>query len=255
MDLLRNLQALDEEAALLQAQKKLLLGRKEGALKRLKAAELKAAEESEQVKKRKMRIDKLDVELRTKDEKVQRLNVQLNTAKTNKEYSALQHEIATIKADASVLEDEMLSLMEENDSQAKRQVERDKGLEKAQSELQAVEDEISRRSKEVDDAVEELKQRRQKLLNELDGQLKATYERLMRSKVGKAVVRAPLADRSGDDRICSGCYMRLTSNTTSMLMRGDLLVRCHSCGRILFIDDEQDNQESNSAPTSEPQPA
>jgi predicted nucleic acid-binding Zn-ribbon protein len=34
--------------------------------------------------------------------------------------------------------------------------------------------------------------------------------------------------------------MSLTTNTVSLLMGGDKLVYCHSCGRILFLADDED---------------
>ena len=66
------------------------------------------------------------------------------------------------------------------------------------------------------------------------------YERLLGTKDGQAVVRATRAD--ADNRVCSGCFMRLTSNTTSLLMGAGEVVRCHSCGRMLYIDDEPEDR-------------
>lgn len=250
--LLRKLQGFDEEIAQRENAKKKLLGRRRIAEKKVHEAARKAQTEKDESKNRRAQIDKLEVDLKSKENKVDQLNIQLNTAKTNKEYSALQHEIATIKADASLIEDQLLSLMDEAEDSAQQQKKREEEIKAAENQLNKVDEEIQRKAAENDGAIQKLKDERQNILQNLDVDLRVTYERLMRSKNGKAVVKAPLADSQGDDRICSGCFMRLTSNTTSMLMRGDLLVRCHSCGRILFIDPEESNEEEQA---SEPQSA
>ena len=65
-----------------------------------------------------------ELELQTREASVQKLKGQLFQLKTNKEYTAMQHEIDTLKADNSLLEDAILKTFESID-QAKQHRERE----------------------------------------------------------------------------------------------------------------------------------
>src|SRR3989338_9524733 len=57
-----------------------------------------------------------EVDLASKETTMKKYNLQLMSVKTNKEYTSLQNEIEGLKADNSVLEEEILNFMEEIDS-------------------------------------------------------------------------------------------------------------------------------------------
>lgn len=185
-------------------------------------------------------MDRKELELKTKEQKVAQLTIQLNSIRTNKEYSALQHEIAGVKADASLLEDELLVILDETDKEEAARKEHETGLKQAEQDFAR----LQARSKEEDSLLDadlhKLHEQRQSTLNEVPGELRLLYERLLGTKDGQAVVRAMRAD--ADNRVCSGCFMRLTSNTTNLLLGGGEVVRCYSCGRILYIDDGPEDQ-------------
>ena len=62
---------------------------------------------------RRMAADRLELDLRSRDQKVLKLRTTLNTVKTNKEYSALLTQINTLKADNAKHEDEALKIIQE----------------------------------------------------------------------------------------------------------------------------------------------
>ena len=56
------------------------------------------------------------------------------------------------------------------------------------------------------------------------------YDRLRaRDKKGVALVR---------NQVCTGCHMRQPIGTITVLMRGEDLQLCDSCGRYLFLDEQ-----------------
>ena len=66
------------------------------------------------------------------------------------------------------------------------------------------------------------------------------YERLRaRSKKGVAAVR---------NQVCTGCHMKIPIGTVAMLMRGEDIQLCDSCGRYLFLAEEP----QATAPAPEP---
>ena len=62
-----------------------------------------------------------EIDLASKEENIKKLQTQLFQIKTNKEYTAMQKEIEGLKADNSVLEEEILLMMEEQDK-AKKEI-------------------------------------------------------------------------------------------------------------------------------------
>ena len=60
------------------------------------------------------------------------------------------------------------------------------------------------------------------------------YDRLRaRDKKGVAIVR---------NQSCSGCHMRIPIGTITVLMRGEDVQLCESCGRYLYLPDPAENQ-------------
>src|SRR5512143_460925 len=59
----------------------------------------------------KMQSDRLELELKTRDQEVSKLRASLNAAKTNKEYAAVLTQLNTTRADNSKIETQILELM------------------------------------------------------------------------------------------------------------------------------------------------
>jgi uncharacterized protein len=219
----QRLQSLDNEA------------QREEEKVRLAKAQLKTQEEDTLATRKK--IDGQELELKTKDAAIAKLMVQLNSVKTNKEYQAFQHEIATIKTAASLIEDESLKMMEEMEQAQRKQAKAQANLKIADDELAAKKKESNARRKQLEDEQVRLRAKREEAAAALEHAHREAYERLRNKVDGKAVVGA----RKG---ACEGCYMDLTSNTINHLMGGDEIIRCHSCGRILYlIQDSPDEDE------------
>jgi predicted nucleic acid-binding Zn-ribbon protein len=75
------------------------------------------------------------------------------------------------------------------------------------------------------------------------------YERLhVRGKKGIAVVR---------NQVCTGCHMHVPIGQITMLMRGEDVQLCESCGRYLYLPDPAEaqfveNLEAAKKPASKP---
>jgi hypothetical protein len=73
-------------------------------------------------------------------------------------------------------------------------------------------------------------QQRRSIVRELDGTLLRQYERMRRSRI-KANAVVPVVNG-----VCQGCFMVVTKSLLAELMRGDSLVTCEHCGRILYLE-------------------
>jgi hypothetical protein len=147
--------------------------------------------------------------------------------KTNQEYSAVLKEIEGLKERRSKLEDEILQIFD--DIEAAQSAVRDESVrfqerEKIfQQERRAKEGELTRLQGELERVQEE--RRRQADL--VEPSLLQTYQRLLRSRGGLAVV--PVKDGS-----CLGCHVALTPQTYNELRKGEVFVTCANCQRILY---------------------
>ena len=61
----------------------------------------------------KVQSDRLELELKTRDEEIAKLRAMLNAAKTNKEYAAVLTQLNTTNADNSKIENQILDLIKD----------------------------------------------------------------------------------------------------------------------------------------------
>ena len=170
-----------------------------------------------------------EIDLGQKEEQIKKLQVQLFQLKTNKEYTVMQKEIEGLKADKSVLEEEVLKLMEEIE-RAKVQVSAEREQLKArEGELRSKLDGIEQESQRIKVSLEELKGKRGMALPKVDPSVLARYERILERKEGLALV--PVV---GDS--CGGCHMILPPQAVNEVQMYARLVPCETCARILYVE-------------------
>src|SRR4030065_16226 len=67
----------------------------------------------EEIQLTRVQYDRLELELRTRDDEITKLRASLNTAKTNREYAAVLTQLNTTKADNSKIETQLLELLKD----------------------------------------------------------------------------------------------------------------------------------------------
>jgi hypothetical protein len=80
-------------------------------------------------------------------------------------------------------------------------------------------------------ALAELPQQREMLLQEIPGDLVQRYQSA-RGRMGSR----PLA--RVDKQVCSGCRVGISATVMREIKKGDRLIQCESCGRILHWEEE-----------------
>lgn len=166
-------------------------------------------------------------ELQSAEEKIKKLQSQLYQLKSNKEYTAMQLEIKGFQADKSVLEEDILKLLEEGD-EARAGVAREK--EKLAKEDRKLKEEtvaIQKRSTEISATVQALEEKRKVYTPKLEPRLVAQYEKILKSREGLAL--APVRNNA-----CGGCHMGMPPQSVNEIQLGEKLVVCESCTRILY---------------------
>jgi uncharacterized protein len=170
----------------------------------------------------------LDKDLAVVQGRLTKFKDQLMEVKTNKEYLAMQHEISTAQDGVRTFEDKILEgLMaaDEIDGEIK-------AAEKALAEEKVkINEERTARQKQaatMDAEIAELTEARAKVVAEMSREAVALFDFVSRARKGHAVAEA----RDGH---CTACHVRLRPQVFNEVRRGDKLMQCESCSRILYI--------------------
>ena len=180
-------------------------------------------------KARKVEMDrkKLELDVGTRTESISRLKTQQYQTRKNDEFQAIGHEIERYENEIRKIEDEELELMMEADK-----LKADLGIEEKKA--ATVKESVARqtadlevKSKILESRLEELTKERAEIGGKIDEDLLGRFERLFKSK-GDAVV-VPL-----EHEVCTGCHMKVTTQTAHRAKAGKEIVSCENCGRILY---------------------
>jgi len=143
-----------------------------------------------------------------------------------KELANLQHEIDGLKARRNQLEDEALEIMDQVDLATRSVATLNSQLKALETEWQDQQQKLSAQLEQLKTVISNLKHQRQLLAAEIDSQAVEVYHELKERK-GIGVARV-------EQGICSGCRISLPITELQQTRSGGL-VRCSSCGRILFL--------------------
>ena len=180
-------------------------------------------------KGRKVEMDrkKLELDVGTRNESISRLKTQQYQTRKNDEFQAIGHEIERYENEIRKIEDEELELMIEADKlKADLGVEEKKAATVKESVTRQTAD-LEAKSKTLESRLEELTKERAEIAGKIDEDLLGRFERLFKSK-GDAVV-VPL-----EHEVCTGCHMKVTTQTAHRAKAGKEIVSCDNCGRILY---------------------
>lgn len=172
------------------------------------------------------------------EQRIEKLRDQMNNVKTNKEYSALLVEVNTLKVDKSKVEERALALLTQTET-LQEEVSQVEGQLADQEKIKRVADqELARRTEEVSDQLEALKAQRAEAASHVPPDALAVFDRLAETTDGEAMTHVVQEDARRMEYTCGGCYMTIPAERVNQLYSADKLVRCPSCGRILYLDQE-----------------
>ena len=168
------------------------------------------------------------------DETSKKYKQQLLTVKTNREYSALLTEIEAVKREKEELEESIIQNMEKNEALSAGIKEKSSRLEELGKQRLSKKGELDLRLKKLGKEVSIRKREREKLTGEVNRPTLKLYERIMNSRVNRAVVPV----RSG---CCGGCFAHVPLQKVADIRKGGQIYTCDSCGRIVYYDEDQSN--------------
>jgi uncharacterized protein len=170
----------------------------------------------------------VEAEVATIQTRLSKYKGQLTELKTNKEYQTMQKEIATAEEAIRSLEDRVLERMEEAEALTRE-------LKAAEAELKTQQTAIAAERKTLDAeagtlqrTVAETSTARTAAATALSPEALRLFEHVSKQRKGLAVAEA----RDGG---CTVCHVRMRPQMFNEVRRGENLIQCESCLRILYF--------------------
>ena len=176
----------------------------------------------------KQRKDK-ELELASKEISAKKLETQLYQLKTNKEYQAMLQQIQDAKADASVIEDQILGLFEQADKIKNDSSQEKLRLQEEEKVVQGEKKNIHDRIKEIDERIAQLESQRKQITPGIDKKILSQYERILLNRDGLAIVNVK-------DNSCGGCNMFVPPQVINLIRMYECIITCEVCNRMLYIE-------------------
>lgn len=230
LETLKQLQAIDGELFGFRKAQRQKPQELERVMGDVAAQEAKVKAADDRLKSLQLAQKEKEGQLQTHEANVKKLQGQLFQVKTNKEYSAMQREIETLKADNSILEETILKAFEEIDAATQVRQREQRVLAEQQDRLRLERQRIEQELATLSDQIAQLEKRREAILPEVPKPALVTYERILGIRDGLAMV--PLVNES-----CGGCHRRLPPQVINQVYLKADLVTCESCNRILYFDE------------------
>lgn len=194
----------------------------------------------EEIKLTRIQADRLELELKDRDEHIAKYRAALNMAKSNKEYSAILTELNTSKADNTKIENQAIELMKliEQDEQECKQIEAQIAEQKARLDEHRRESEEQARKHEAQ--IAEIQVEWDKTAQDMPREVLEIFNKVADTYDGEALAFVEQQDSRFDNYTCGGCFMGLTAETVNRLLTKDDVIRCPTCTRILVLKPSED---------------
>lgn len=169
---------------------------------------------------------KFEGDIQVHEQKISKLRDQTLQAKTNEQYRAFQNEIAYAEGEIRKAEDKILDLMELSEPLDKNVKAAEGSLKVEQQHVDAEKNRARDRTAIDQKELAVTRTERSSVVSQMDPKFYAEYERIR-----KKTKNTPIADAT--EGRCDACQISLRPQFFQDLRRGDKIMFCESCGRIL----------------------
>ena len=142
----------------------------------------------------------------------------------------MQHEIETLKADNSVLEEAILKGFDAIETAGRARQQEQQRLADVNGQLARERTRIEGELATLGEQLAQLERQRETLVPEVPPKALTVYERILKIREGVALV--PLVNDA-----CGGCHRRLPPQVINQVFLNSDLVTCEACNRILYSDE------------------
>jgi predicted nucleic acid-binding Zn-ribbon protein len=165
-------------------------------------------------------------------DKLQTIAEKTTKVKTAKEAKALtlEEELAKEQIESANEEIAKFDNLVELKKQEKKQLEKE--IESYKAQIVIIQNEIQDKLDTLEKQKEAIYKNRDELMKSMDSNIYKFYEKIKKWAGNSAV--SPVRKQA-----CMGCYMKINDKTYAEVIKGDEIVSCPHCGRVLFIETEE----------------
>jgi len=172
---------------------------------------------------------KCEGDIQVQEQKISRLKDQMLDAKTNEQYRAFQNEIDFCQKEVRKAEDRILELMGASEPLEKNVKAAETALKAEKAQVEAEKNETRERTAADQKSVTELNRERAAIVAGMSAAVYQHYDRARKARKGLGVAEAI-------DGRCSACNMAIRPQFFQDLKKGDQILGCESCHRILYYN-------------------
>jgi len=170
---------------------------------------------------------KLELDAGTRRESINRLKTQQYETRKNDEFRAMGNEIERYEKEIQAIEDQELELMDQAEKLKGEVAVEDKKASGARESIARQMADLEEKGKTLQGQLDQLTAERTEIAGKVEEELLSLFERLFASKGDAAVVAL-------EHEVCTGCHMKVTTQTAHRVKNGKEIVSCEQCGRILY---------------------
>jgi uncharacterized protein len=180
-------------------------------------------------KSRQLEIDRkrMELDVGTRSESIARLKTQQYETRKNDEFQAMGHEIERYEKEIQQIEDQELELMEQADKVKAELTTEEKRAAATKDSIARQMSDLESKTTTLESRLQELTKERAEIASAIDEDLLSRFDRLFASKGDAAIVAL-------EHEVCTGCHMKVTTQTAVRVKAGKEIVSCEQCGRILY---------------------
>ena len=172
---------------------------------------------------------KCEGEIQVQEQKISKLKDQMLQAKTNELYRAFQNEIDFCQKEIRKFEDRILELMGESEPLEKNVKAAEAALKTEKAQVEAEKQEARERTAADEASAREFHKERAGIVAAIAPATYQRYERARKARKGIGVAEAV-------DGRCTGCNLAMRLQFYQDLKRGDQILACECCQRILYYN-------------------
>ncbi|MFC1676949.1 zinc ribbon domain-containing protein [Planctomycetota bacterium] len=183
----------------------------------------------------KVQSDRLELELKSRDESIAKLRAALNNSKTNKEYAAVLTQLNTTKADNSKIETQVLDLMKDIEADEAELVQMQEQIEQQKQTLDQKRKDSEVQAQKHEAEIEDIRIEWDKAAESISPEALEVFKRVAETYDGESLAVVEKQEGKIEAYSCGGCFMGVTAESVNLLMTKDDMIRCPNCTRILVL--------------------
>ncbi|MDA3790903.1 MAG: C4-type zinc ribbon domain-containing protein [Desulfobacula sp.] len=169
----------------------------------------------------------IEREIQVVDDRIIKSNEKLRMVKTNKEYNLFLREVDDNKKRKDVLETELLELLDEKEKMEKIVQESEKEFHLLKDQIETEQKDIEKKSIDDRELLDEYIAQQNKIGKTIEPSLMSRFAKVSKMNNGSAVIYV-------EDEVCMGCFMNIPPQLYIEIQRGNSLISCPQCSRILY---------------------